>query len=146
MKLLLLAALLLIPVSVQSQEHVRNDDQQHPPQVDTLIRVVAAIDSAQQRYFAEHGTYAWHPDSLASVGLTIVWSEPNKVIILPWQVEMIELGRRNIPPDPQTWRVVVLFQRIMCWYPEPDFSYPLPAHVDIVVPELFGLACGLDPR
>lgn len=134
----LLILLLLVPTTIVAQFQGR------PPQVDTLITVVAAVDSAQQRYFAEHGNFAAHPDSLATVGLKLLWNRPeNKVLILPWRVEMTAIGRRDTPPKPQSWKVVLVFQSIMCWYPEKEFG-PLPRHVDIKgVP---GLACGLDPR
>lgn len=147
MRLLLLALLSLTPSITQAQEHQRilqDVTQEHPAQIDTLIATVAAVDSAQQRYHAEHGTYAWHPDSLATVGLKLLWTRSeNKVIVLPWRVEMTALGRKDTPPKPQAWKVVLVFQSIMCWYPEEEFG-PLPRHVDIKgVP---GLACGFDPR
>ncbi len=140
---LLLALLLLTPSITQAQNTTMVFlSQDRPPQIDTLIATVAAIDSTQQEYFAEHGNFAWHPDSLAMFGLKLLWNRiENKVRVLPWRVEMIELSRKDTTSKPQTWRVVVVFQDIMCWYPEVLFG-PLPPHIDVDVPELSGLACG----
>ena len=142
---LLLILLLLVPSLAQAQNPVGVDfvlSQGRHPNIDTLIYTVAIIDSAQQEYFAEHGNFAWHPDSLAMFGVKLLCNRiENKVRVLPWRVEMIELSRKDTTSKPQTWRVVVVFQDIMCWYPEVLFG-PLPPHIDVDVPELSGLACG----
>ena len=148
---LLLALLLLTPSITQAQNTTMVFlSQDRPPQIDTLIATVAAIDSTQQKYFAKHGNFAWHPDSLATVGLKLLWNRmENKVMVLPWRVSMIELSRKDSTSKPQTWRVRLVFRNIMCWYQEKNFG-PLPRHVDIKsVPGILGfpgLACGLDPR
>lgn len=164
MRLLLLATLLLAPSITQAQNPVTFEfvesqaqdttmvflSQYRPTQIDTLIATVAAVDSAQQRYFAANGNFAWHPDSLATVGLKLLWNRSeNTVIVLPWHVRIIELSRKDTTSrggpwyapqaKSQIWRVIVVFQNIMCWYPEVSFGH-LPPHID--VSELPGLSCG----
>lgn len=145
---LLLALLLLTPSIIQAQDTTDEIILSQNPRshIDTLIYTAAAVDSAQQRYFADHGNFAWHPDSLALVDLKLLWNRmDNKVMILPWRVGMIELSRKDSTAKPQTWRVVLVFRNIMCWYPEKNFG-PLPPHLDLDIPDLPGLACGPDPR